>query len=42
MSEGICWQCGERAEVNHSGVCAACWEKYAPLRRSKIYRKEGT
>ena len=28
----ICWSCGKTKYVNHSGVCADCWIKYASLR----------
>ena len=31
----VCWQCGKPAPVNTSGVCEACWIKYAHLRENE-------
>jgi len=26
--KGICWNCGEKREVNSCGVCEDCWEAF--------------
>ena len=32
----VCWSCGKMKQVNHSGICKVCWEKYAHLRKNKL------